>query len=214
MKRFILVCAALAVLLCGLGQAKADRFQTFDLTWSGDSFGNQATATGQITIDTLLLANPTPAFVVDDINVRAFSITVSRASAGDGNFRLVDFHTFDWGTNGATLDLTRELVGQPTVGDPPAFPGLPWGTGSRGLAGDFNIHPTRASTTAPTAVAAFEIYTDGGRGDVLALTSFRPHPQTTGVPELDPAGAAGALTLLVGGILLLRGQRHRAPRPA
>ena len=129
---------AVVACLCGVGQARGDMFQTFDLTWSG--VGNSAMATGQITIDTTLLPNPTAVFVALDItaDVTAFSITVSGASAGNGTFGLADFSSFDWGTNGATLDLTRELVGQPTIGIPGGgSAGQPWGTNHQGLAGTF-----------------------------------------------------------------------------
>jgi hypothetical protein len=43
MKRSILALAAVALLPCGMGRAKADSIATFDLTWSGAAFGNNAT---------------------------------------------------------------------------------------------------------------------------------------------------------------------------
>jgi hypothetical protein len=45
-----------------------------------------------------------------------FCITLSVASWGNGTFGLADFRRFVWDVNGATLDLTKGLVGQPTPG--------------------------------------------------------------------------------------------------
>jgi hypothetical protein len=91
MKR-LAVLAAVACLWGVPGQVQAG-LMTFDLTWSGASFGNTAMATGQITFDPSLLTNPG---VTDPIAVTAFSITVSGASSGNGTFGLGDFDDFFW----------------------------------------------------------------------------------------------------------------------
>ncbi len=90
----------------------------FDLAWSGASFGNSASATGSITSDDSLLLNPgnndfsnTPGYVID------FSITAMNASSGNGTWGLADFDEIIWQTY-HVLDLTHELIGQPTTQEP------------------------------------------------------------------------------------------------
>ena len=92
---------------------------TFDFTFSGESFGNTAIATGFITItDAALIPNPTPGCVTVNLpnpSISALSITVSGASSGNGTFGLAAFKSIIWDTGGVALDFTQELVGQPTV---------------------------------------------------------------------------------------------------
>src|SRR6476659_8180901 len=91
-----------AVLLCALTLCLAPAnagSQTFDLSWSGASFGNTAVATGAITFDPTVLdpinTNDQTVLFVSPPNpfATAFSITISGASAGNGTFGLGDFDT-------------------------------------------------------------------------------------------------------------------------
>jgi PEP-CTERM motif len=158
-------------------------FQTYELTYSGAAFGNNATAIATITLDLTELVNP--GFTEQDVSpfVTAFSITVSGANLGNGTFGIgnylgwpENFGGFILDTNGGLLDFTRELFGQPTAG-------LPYGSSSSGNAGDFAIvaNLDNHDFAAPISGAAFQIYTNGGYNgfETLSLTSFRP----TAVPE-------------------------------
>ena len=142
----------------------------FAVTWSGLGLGNAATATGIIKIDDTVLLNPgqndtsSSPFVVD------FRMTVSGASAGDGNFGPADFpdillRTGPGNSGDLPLDFSQELVGQDTGTDP-------WGTQSSGDGGDFNLFS--AVGNAPTAVGEFTLCANGGAGDCMELTSFKP----------------------------------------
>jgi hypothetical protein len=86
---------------------------------------------------------------------------------------MSDFDFWRWDTNGATLDLNSQLVGQNTLGNP-------WGTSDDGISGDFNLF---ASTVlgAPLGTNYFTLTTNNGTGDSMLLTSFSP--KTAAVPE-------------------------------
>jgi hypothetical protein len=165
----ILLCI---ILLCGSLSARAAPV-VFDLEWSGASFGNGATATGQITVDDALLTNPGSNDSLATAGlVTAFTITVSGATTGDGTFTLGDFSRIILNTGTLPLDFTAELVDQPTDNDP-------WGTSQPGdTGGDFNLF--NSSPAAPNGTFYFELTTDAGAGDKMLLTSFRPaRPGTT-----------------------------------
>ena len=163
--------------------ARADLIQTFDLTYSGAKLGNSAAATATISLDLTLTNNP--GVTSQDMSpiVTAFSITVSGASSGNGTFGLGAFNGPSGGfyldTGGGTLDFTRELIGQRTSISP-------FGT-TDGEGGDFGFLANKTIAAAPTATDYFQITTNGGTGEFLYLTSFRP----TAVPE------PGGLTLLL-----------------
>ncbi len=181
--------AVVAVLLSPFA-ANADLI-SFDLDWSGESFGNDAIAVGSITLDDALLLNPGDNDLVSNPGyITSFSITVSGATSGNGTWNLADFGEILWQTDTA-LDLTQELVGQATSNDP-------WGTSQPGdTGGDFNLFGGPAD--APTGTWYFELTTNGFRGDQMLLTSFRP----TAVPE------PGTLALFGIGLLGLGFARRR-----
>ncbi len=171
----------LAALTGAAGLAHANILD-FYVDWSGAAFGNGASAAGTISIDDTLLNNPGNTSTNDVAFVTAFSITVTGTAggAGDGTWTLGDFDSILIDTRSIALDLTQELVGQPTDVDP-------WGSTST-LGGDFNIFPTNG--IGPEAdwyftIAAYITHED------MVLTSFRPVP-VPGVAALLAVTGLGA----------------------
>ena len=166
----------IALGVSGLGAAHAAT--TFEIDWSGASFGNSAVATGFITVDTSLLPNVVgfPVYTaLPDPAVTALSVTVSGSSAGNGTFTLADFNQFTFSTPVA-LNLSQELIGQPVGG------GCTFGTstGSCGdsVSGDFNLF---GIGNAPTGVWYFDLMTAGG--DQMLVTSISSASISSAVPE-------------------------------
>jgi uncharacterized protein with beta-barrel porin domain len=135
--------------------------QTFNLIWSGASFSNSASATATIVMDTALVPNPGNSYGGIPAWFKSITMTVTGASFGNGTFTLADFQGLYWDTGAAALDLSQQLVGQPTN----AFP---WGT-ANGSGGEFNL---LGVCPAPTATYYFTLTTHCGDGDELLLTSF------------------------------------------
>lgn len=184
---------AAAILAIGLSAAPSSATTIFNLAWSGARFGNSAQATGQITIDETQIPNPGSNGGPMPSWVTALTFTVTGASTGNGTFTLADFDGLAWDTNGATLDLGTQLIGQPTMG-------APWGTAPLDAAGDFNLFASLvgAADNAPNGTWWFTLTTALGSGDQMYLTYFgvpgSPDPQ---IPEpatiaLLLAGLAGA----------------------
>jgi hypothetical protein len=151
-----------------------------------------ATAVGYIVFESTLLPNPgATTFVLPNPAVRAIRVTVSGATAGNGTFGLADFTSVVWDTRGVTLDFTRQLVGQPTLGSP-------WGTPD-GNGGDFNLFGLAPS---PNGVFFFTLGANGGPANAMTLRSM---VGLTAVPALDDLQLV-VLSLLVGvaGIVLYR----------
>jgi hypothetical protein len=178
--------AGLLLFLAGFAQAGT----VFDLSYSGAAFGNDAIASGTITLNLGAMNNPgqtdqdVTSFVTD------FSLTVSGASAGNGTFDFADYNGdstyggFYLETDGGTLDFTSQLVGQATLG-------APWGSEfGTGEASDFNIFANGTNPSAPNGTGYFELTTDDGEGDTMGLTSFAP-----AVPE--PALAVPTVAVLL-----------------
>jgi hypothetical protein len=159
---------------------------TFLLSWSGDFFGNTATAEGTITFAAGSLVNPGDELYFIGTDVLNIEVTVSGASIGNGTFTTSAFNFINFNTGGATLDLTTELVGQTTVGGP-------WGqTGLVGANGDFNLFSNFTDPAAPNGTDFFELTTEGLNGDIMALTSFRPVPAPAALSLLGLAGIGAA----------------------
>jgi hypothetical protein len=77
-----------------------------------------------------------------------------------------------WSTDGATLNLYEQLIGQPTAFDP--FGSLDFSDGGNG--GDFNLYA--ADSSAPDGgYWFFTLTTADDTGDPMALTSFEPVPE-------------------------------------
>jgi hypothetical protein len=96
---------------------------TYDLAFSGASFGDSAVGVGTVTIDTSLLNNPGSTDTASSPFVDAFSITISGATSGNGAFGMADYSGFFFDTNDAILNLSTQLIGQTT-------PNGTWGIGT------------------------------------------------------------------------------------
>jgi hypothetical protein len=176
--------------------AQADLI-TYDLTFSGASFGDSAIGTGTVRIDTSLLNNPGSTDTALQSFVGAFAITISGATSGNGTFGMADYAGFSFDTNDATLNLATQLVGQTT----------PHGTWGVGDTGNFSFTSNGNDPTAPTRVVGpFIIATSDGQGDRLRLTSMSP--ETAAVPELS------TLTMLGIAAPFLAAAYWRRRRPA
>ena len=179
----ILSACILTILLAAAPAAAS--FLTYDFTFAG----NGASATGSITFDMALLANPgrnlfdTSAggdYSMYGTNipglVTALSVTVSGASDGNGLFTLADFDgvLFDTSTAGLNLNPNQQLIGQSVV---TGYGTGAWGTpaiisGSNPVqswTGDFQLF-SPASSPAPYGSNPFEITTAGG--EAMQLTSM------------------------------------------
>lgn len=182
---------ASAICLGSIGSAFAS-FETLNITWSGVSFGNGASATGFITFDNALLpdlgsqpTNALPSAAVTDLG-----ITITGSSGGNGTFGLADFSSFFFSTPSA-IDLGTELIGQ-SLSNGCTF-GTSTGACGSSLGGDFNLF--RATAGAPTGTYYFQLTTAGG--DNMLVTSMAP----SAVPEPDSLALFG-LALL--GLLVRR----------
>jgi hypothetical protein len=163
MQAFRLVFIGLFVLL-SLTQGSLGAVVSFNLVWT-PAFGS-VSAVGTISLDDSLLPNPGSSYT-GTAPVVSFSMTVSGSTSKDGTYTLSDYTTFVWNTDGATLDLTRELIGQPTS------------TGTWGVdKGDFNFS---VFSSAPSAIGPFRMLVSSNPVEMLQLTSVTPISNT--VPE-------------------------------
>ena len=195
MKKTITLLALVAGFVSFLGTARAAVY-VFDITYSGASRGNTATAFGTITLED----PPNPGFSNDFSKVISLTLTVSGASSGNGTFTKSDFIGWSWATNGGTLDLDAELIGQSTDD-------LTWGTDNfEGGAGDFQLIAAQGSG-APNGTWLFQQTTSEGSGNPMFLTSMSP--DSIAAPE--PGQVAASLLLLCGlGIYLWRKKNRLA----
>jgi len=137
--------------------------QTFNLTWSGASFGNNGlSATGYISFDTALLNNPGYTGFSYMTGVSALSISVTGSSyGGNGTFGLSDYSDFQVNTGGGTLDLNSQWIGQ-------AIPGGTWGVNG----GAFSLR--RSSNDAPSGTGGTKLVAPGA--EMMSLNSVAPVP--------------------------------------
>jgi hypothetical protein len=181
--------------------------QVFDLIWSGNTdfietyLGSDsvsgAIATGQLTLDLDALSSPPPTgqglYVLPDPAFVSLTMTITRASSGNGTFTLADFDSaiFDTlGTPISSFDLSQNLIGQPlTVGgafgnlDPSNFPAP---------VGDLVFSSGTGLGNAPTKSSfPFVMLTAGGSGDNLQLVNITPVP--------EPGTALTVIMTLAGG---------------
>jgi len=177
MKR-IAVAALLAGTVLAAGQASAtDR--RLNIIWSGDSFGNSATATGFIEFDDTVIPNVGFQNTISTADVIDLGITITGSAGGNGTFTKSDFGSIYFATPTA-LDFSHELIGQ-TVGA-----GQWYGnSAANGAGGDFNLFGNGGA--APTGTWYFTLTTSGG--DSMRVVSMSPDA----VPE--PASWA----MMIGG---------------
>lgn len=166
-------------LFYGATTSASAAYTVFNFTFSGASFSNTAFATGQITLDPVMLSN---GFNPLSPAVSGLSLTVTGAAVGNGTYGLADYDRYIWETGGVTLDFNSELVGQGGWGD---------------TVGDFNLLASSDGMTAgaPSGVDTYMFVTGGAMGDQMRLTSFAP----AAVPEPSRAllGALGFLGLVL-----------------
>lgn len=186
---------AAAVLVASVLAAPAFAAQeTFNLAWSGASFGNDAMATGHITIDTDAITGSYNDISFPDARVSDLGLTISGANRGNGTFGLSDFaFMVVWAPT--ALDFSHELVGQADSG-----PGGAWGAPTASD-GDFNLFANNPS--APLGTWYFTLTTADGAGDKMLLTSMTP---LSAVPE-----AQGVSMMLAGlGLVGFAARRRKA----
>ena len=171
-KRVSIAAIAASTVIAMSGSAQAEMV-TFDLEWSGASFGNIATASGTITFDLTqsFRDNGGNFFRIGDFE--SFAITILNADFGgssleDRSYSLADMRAVRFRALGA-LDYSMNLVGQSNLRAFNFFGGAPG---------------------VPTGVAA-NTFSSLGRnsGDRLTLTTMTM--QTVQVVPLPPAGIAG-----------------------
>ncbi len=139
----------------------------YELSWSGAKFGNDAVASGQITIDTSELSNPGVTTQSMNTFVQSFSITIENAVGGNGMYSTENGEVagIELDTGNSALDLSQELVGQNTGKSV-------WGS-TDGTGGNFVFFGS-AQLPGPITSGFFTITTSSGMGDDLQLTSFAP----------------------------------------
>jgi hypothetical protein len=146
-----------ALMLIGMSLPTYAEIITLDIKWSGESFGNDATASGFLTFeDTLCVPE------VEDcgnlVGIIDFGITVSDAGTGSGTFGFFDFVEATFFSI-SPLDYNQELIGQMLSN------GCLFGT-SRGICGDgqggdFNVFGDGISNS-PIGTWFFELSTATG----------------------------------------------------
>ena len=153
----------------------ADVLQTYNLAWSGASLGNNASASGEITLDLTTLMDPTPLGglgidIVSDIT--SLTVTVTGASAGNGVYTLTDLCACSelvpptstlWNTNGDMVNMHEDVLAQLTADN-----------------GDFNLF---FSAPGPEGSQELTLTTNALSGDPMEMTQFAPPALRVSVPE-------------------------------
>jgi PEP-CTERM motif len=155
-----------------------------NITWSGASFGNGATATGILSIDDSAL--PTigrlPLINLPNAAVTALSITISGPYAGNRAFGISSFGSIYFQVR-SELNFGQELIGQIQTNGC-AF-GTSTGPCGNGLGGDFNLFSNGGG--APSGTYYFRLTTADGEN--MLVTSM------TAVQGAVPEPASWALML-------------------
>lgn len=169
--------AMLIMLIVTGNSARADAFQTYELFWSGAFLGNNATASGDMTLDLTTLINPTAPGGLEgasnyDIvsDIKSLTVTVTGASTGNGVYILTDlcgcsaFGSFTlWNTNGYTVNMTGDVLAQLNADG-----------------GDFNLFFTPPG---PQGAEELTLTANGSIGDPMEMTKFAPASELPPVPE-------------------------------
>jgi hypothetical protein len=190
--------AVMSMVIVTGASALADVFQTYNLAWSGAFLGNNASASGNITLDLTTLTNPTAAGDVGvDIvsDIQSLTVTITAASAGNGAFTLSDLCACSalgtptlWNTNGATVDMHGDILTQLTVDD-----------------GDFNLFFTAPG---PQGSQELTLTTNALSGDPMEMTQFAP-ALSSGAPPPVPEPATWVMMSLGFVGLVFTGLRAR-----
>lgn len=159
--------AIFALLMLGASTSALATFVNIDVTWSGASFGNGASATGFFTFDDaffpeVLSENPY-SLPNEAVTAASLSVVGTAGGVGDGIWGIADFIGFVFFTP-APLDLGTELIGQSIGG------GLFFGGDPLSSTGDFNLFGAGGSV--PYGVNYFTLVTVSG--EMLRVTSMSP----------------------------------------
>ena len=191
MIKILLVIATAFLFNPAIAQAE---IKTFNITWSGESFSNNARATGFITFDTDNFLSNGSGYQLNFGDVMDLGLTVTGSSviAGNGNFTLSDYSYIDFNSV-VLLDFSRELIGQPvTVNE--VFGQV--FTNSASLS-DFTITNNGINNLAPTARWYHTLETAGS--ERMLVTSINP------VPEADTS----AMLLVGAGVMGFMARRRK-----
>ncbi|ARN82328.1 hypothetical protein [Methylocystis bryophila] len=173
-------------MLLGASSPSLAAMETLDITWSGASFGNQATATGSITFDNSvfpLIAALAPPIFIPNTGVSNITVTITDPQGGGGTFTTSDFASIIFWSS-TPLNLGQNLIGQP-VGAGCAY-GPSTGACAWGDWGDFNLWSPLPG--GPRGSASFTL-TDAA-GDHMLVTSMVPASAPAPVPGVGLAGLA------------------------
>jgi hypothetical protein len=177
--------------------AQADPLR-IDLRWEG-----MFTAEGFVVIDDdVLPAEAVTQVLLPDPSILDFQVSVTGSPIGNGTFGMDDFQSI-WFYSPTTLDLTRELIGQPLGGGLHFGPYLSHDDAYKG--GDFSV--TNANPEAPTGTFFFVMSAAGGRdvdGYVQSATLVSMMPV---IPE-----PPSSVLLALGGVALVVARRARPLR--
>ncbi len=207
----------LFLLLSGMLSVQAAPIR-FDFVFQDGNSG--AAASGYIVFEETLLDNPTnggnvgvnppdglpPGFPgeysIPGPEVLDLSFTVTGSQSADGDYGMDDYVTVILFTNGGTLNLNGELIGQSTDGSP-------WGT-SLFDAGDFNLfsndvgqgltqvhYDAFRGTSVPDGCAPFTLCSGS---DSMQLISMRGTPSV--IPSVPATSNISLLALLISSLLI------------
>ena len=134
----------------------------FNLTWSGASFSNAATASGVISLDLSTIPSTPTANNINSIPswITGLTVNVTGAGSGNGTFHLSDFRGIYFRSLGA-LDYTQELVGQNS------------GNFNGSSSSDFNLFNIGGTPGAPNGTSYCQLTPSGGFLR-MKLISFAP----------------------------------------
>jgi hypothetical protein len=191
------ICASIGVALLLAASAAYTQDIRYALTPLNDGIGD--TLTGTITTDGNL-----GVLQGSDIVSFQFTYDLTAALTSDDKTPVPDFGT--WGSSDPGAAVVEAFENRPTGIDATAT-GLTYvGGGSLWFAGNLNpsLHPNNAYVLFDGSIEEF--------GDIQGLeqTGIAINSSSYTIataPEIDPASAASGLTLLVGGLVVLRGRR-------
>ena len=195
MNKLLLAISATFLLNSTMAQAAVE---TFNFTFSGESYSNTATSTGYLTIDTALGAGPTASYYDTDFNnIIDAEMTITGSTSSDGFYNLSSFSQIIFSFS--PLDLSLELVGQESQ-DGSIFGQGQYGQLDKGLMFWWNTFGNTTQT-----LDGYTLVTDvGTNNNSMKLTSFAP-ASVAAVPEADTS----AMLLTGLGVVGLMARRRK-----